>query len=146
MEAIRRKFLSEAKACVVVNGDGYSNTSEEVLSKLAECSDVTVVDLSAAPGLSWAYGPMAAADSLQAHRAVFHKHGVWCPPELPAICETCQQRPTYAKNTRGHFICETCNNGGLANPPKLRREVGRNDKCFCGSGKKYKKCCLLKGH
>ena len=21
---------------------------------------------------------------------------------------------------------------------------GRNDKCYCGSGKKYKKCCLLK--
>lgn len=20
--------------------------------------------------------------------------------------------------------------------------VGRNDKCFCGSGKKYKKCCM----
>jgi uncharacterized protein YecA (UPF0149 family) len=23
--------------------------------------------------------------------------------------------------------------------------VGRNDPCHCGSGKKYKKCCLLKG-
>jgi uncharacterized protein YecA (UPF0149 family) len=22
-------------------------------------------------------------------------------------------------------------------------EVGRNDKCPCGSGKKYKQCCLL---
>jgi uncharacterized protein YecA (UPF0149 family) len=29
----------------------------------------------------------------------------------------------------------------------VRREgkkVGRNDPCPCGSGKKYKKCCLLK--
>jgi preprotein translocase subunit SecA len=24
------------------------------------------------------------------------------------------------------------------------QKVGRNDPCFCGSGKKYKKCCLLK--
>jgi preprotein translocase subunit SecA len=24
-------------------------------------------------------------------------------------------------------------------------KVGRNDPCHCGSGKKYKKCCLLKG-
>jgi preprotein translocase subunit SecA len=24
-------------------------------------------------------------------------------------------------------------------------KVGRNDACPCGSGKKYKKCCLLKG-
>jgi uncharacterized protein YecA (UPF0149 family) len=24
------------------------------------------------------------------------------------------------------------------------KELGRNDKCICGSGKKYKKCCLSK--
>ena len=24
------------------------------------------------------------------------------------------------------------------------RKVGRNDPCPCGSGKKYKKCCMLK--
>lgn len=23
-------------------------------------------------------------------------------------------------------------------------KIGRNDNCFCGSGKKYKKCCYLK--
>ncbi len=27
---------------------------------------------------------------------------------------------------------------------KKKKEVGRNDPCPCGSGKKYKKCCLLK--
>ena len=29
---------------------------------------------------------------------------------------------------------------------KLTKEnrIGRNEKCSCGSGKKYKKCCLLK--
>lgn len=36
-----------------------------------------------------------------------------------------------------------------ANPPKqvpivLGPRAGRNDPCPCGSGKKYKKCCLLK--
>jgi preprotein translocase subunit SecA len=25
------------------------------------------------------------------------------------------------------------------------QKVGRNDPCYCGSGKKYKKCCLAKG-
>ena len=25
-------------------------------------------------------------------------------------------------------------------------EIGRNDKCTCGSGIKYKKCCALKVH
>ena len=24
-------------------------------------------------------------------------------------------------------------------------KIGRNDPCSCGSGKKYKKCCVLKG-
>ena len=27
-------------------------------------------------------------------------------------------------------------------PTKVERKVGRNDPCPCGSGKKYKKCCL----
>jgi len=29
-----------------------------------------------------------------------------------------------------------------AAPPAARTKVGRNDPCPCGSGKKYKKCCL----
>jgi preprotein translocase subunit SecA len=43
--------------------------------------------------------------------------------------------------------------GATARPAASRAEpraadgqkVGRNDPCPCGSGKKYKKCCLLKG-
>lgn len=31
-----------------------------------------------------------------------------------------------------------------AKPQKTIKKVGRNDKCPCGSGVKYKKCCLLK--
>jgi uncharacterized protein YecA (UPF0149 family) len=27
---------------------------------------------------------------------------------------------------------------------KDKMKIGRNDPCPCGSGKKYKKCCLLK--
>lgn len=25
---------------------------------------------------------------------------------------------------------------------KTMKKIGRNEKCICGSGKKYKKCCL----
>jgi len=35
----------------------------------------------------------------------------------------------------------------LLNPPEPRRsepKVGRNDPCPCGSGKKFKKCCMAK--
>ncbi len=28
---------------------------------------------------------------------------------------------------------------------KKKLKIGRNDPCLCGSGRKYKKCCLLKG-
>lgn len=31
-----------------------------------------------------------------------------------------------------------------ARPAVSRRSVGRNDACPCGSGKKYKRCCLRK--
>jgi preprotein translocase subunit SecA len=30
-------------------------------------------------------------------------------------------------------------------PPPARQRTGRNDPCPCGSGKKFKKCCLNKG-
>jgi preprotein translocase subunit SecA len=43
---------------------------------------------------------------------------------------------------------ETHGTNGPASPgePRLAgAKVGRNDPCPCGSGKKYKKCCLLKG-
>jgi len=30
------------------------------------------------------------------------------------------------------------------NPVKANKRIGRNEKCPCNSGKKYKKCCLNK--
>ena len=36
------------------------------------------------------------------------------------------------------------NPGPSARPPGAQK-IGRNDPCYCGSGKKYKKCCYLKG-
>ena len=29
--------------------------------------------------------------------------------------------------------------------PRKRTKIGNNEKCPCGSGKKYKKCCLIRG-
>jgi hypothetical protein len=29
-------------------------------------------------------------------------------------------------------------------PEPTRRELGRNEPCHCGSGRKYKQCCLAK--
>ena len=30
--------------------------------------------------------------------------------------------------------------GKLKNPDKAKKKIGRNDPCWCGSGKKYKQC------
>ena len=50
-----------------------------------------------------------------------------------------------AANQSGGQLTLNSNNGQQAEAPKpivnKNKEVGRNDKCPCGSGKKYKKCC-----
>lgn len=45
-----------------------------------------------------------------------------------------------------HFNGEILTEYGIRNEPivKLEQKVGRNDLCPCGSGKKYKKCCMIK--
>jgi len=66
------------------------------------------------------------------------------PMELPAMTAW-----TDARESRGELPTEP----GRAGPPPKREptrtptgaKVGRNDPCPCGSGKKYKKCCYLKG-
>ena len=36
------------------------------------------------------------------------------------------------------------NSGAKAQPVRVAKRPGRNDPCPCGSGKKYKNCCMLK--
>ncbi|HHY91066.1 MAG TPA: preprotein translocase subunit SecA [Clostridiales bacterium] len=48
---------------------------------------------------------------------------------------------------RKHVVKVTQTSGGEPEPQKpvvKKKTVGRNDPCPCGSGKKYKKCCMLK--
>jgi len=66
------------------------------------------------------------------------------PMELPAITAWAD-----ARESRGELPAEP---GRTAPAPKREpvrtptgAKVGRNDPCPCGSGKKYKKCCYLKG-
>ena len=50
----------------------------------------------------------------------------------------------------GHVHGPSCNHGhhhhGAQSPVvRAQPKIGRNDLCPCGSGKKYKKCCLEAG-
>lgn len=61
---------------------------------------------------------------------------------VSAACATLMAEATRAANEHGDVM------GVFADeepeePPQSRR-VGRNDPCPCGSGRKYKKCCLLR--
>jgi preprotein translocase subunit SecA len=74
------------------------------------------------------------------------------PPEMPAPVA-----PRQARESRGEISIDSGRpapaspaRGSSATPAKAPRtptgqKIGRNDPCYCGSGKKYKKCCFLKG-
>ncbi len=52
----------------------------------------------------------------------------------PTTSEIAQQQDEAIRNSQGEEKIETIRNRG--------QRVGRNDPCPCGSGKKYKNCCL----
>ena len=43
--------------------------------------------------------------------------------------------------TDGHELIDAIEKKGIQVAAETKREVGRNDPCPCGSGKKYKNCC-----
>ena len=67
---------------------------------------------------------------------------------MSVILCTCEF-PEAVAHKAGTSVCRTCG-GWVSSPPqpdhkgnKPRRAViGRNEPCHCGSGKKYKRCCL----
>ena len=53
---------------------------------------------------------------------------------LNGIAEAIKEKETCATSTKTIYIGR--------NPMKRKEpKIGRNEKCPCGSGKKYKKCC-----
>jgi hypothetical protein len=57
----------------------------------------------------------------------------------------CEKRDDWEKHYSGleHRFCENETTEGASEKIKIEK-IGRNQLCFCGSGKKYKKCCLNK--
>jgi uncharacterized protein YecA (UPF0149 family) len=59
-------------------------------------------------------------------------------------CEECFKRKAIKTDGEGKLLCNHCAAGlpePYRNPPTKQ---GRNDKCACKSGKKFKHCCLRK--
>ncbi len=61
------------------------------------------------------------------------------------LVKTFRMRHKELKKDVGPHIARKVAGAGIRKPDKQKRKVGRNEPCPCGSGKKYKKCCLLRG-
>lgn len=61
-------------------------------------------------------------------------------------CHYCDRNARILKyGGMGEPICELCAYDTKLPPPEKKIPVpGRNEPCSCGSGLKYKKCCLTK--
>lgn len=62
-------------------------------------------------------------------------------------CHRCGEM-AFKTNGEGKWVCYNMAFFGTCEKPKPKPAVkafklpGRNEKCLCGSGKKYKHCCL----
>jgi uncharacterized protein len=77
----------------------------------------------------------------------FTEEGNWSGHDLPDDAETAKLQQSIAPNVRAlhAYWLERRVIPGPKNAEPFRRDiprVGRNDPCPCGSGKKFKKCCL----
>jgi preprotein translocase subunit SecA len=60
----------------------------------------------------------------------------------PGLKLTLQKRRREIRAIGREIVC--MGQGGEKKKPLPKLKTGRNDPCPCGSGKKYKKCCLDK--
>lgn len=67
-----------------------------------------------------------------------------CGRLTPTHCLPPQKDWTiWQEKARQHMlVCPDCDSRDI--DVRLDTKIGRNDLCPCGSGKKYKKCCLDK--
>jgi len=92
------------------------------------------------------YQPAGIADMAKASMGSHSSRACSVPPpvDLPD-CEICgRRRPIKTTWIEGKTV-QVCGKCAKTPIPTIRRgskRVGRNQPCPCGSGKKYKKCCL----
>ena len=89
----------------------------------------------------------ATAEELLAPIRAFTEAAGWPGHDLPDLEKTEQLQLSIAPNVRAlhvHWLERRIDPVEPAHTPyrRGRPRIGRNDPCPCGSGKKYKKCCL----
>jgi uncharacterized protein len=90
----------------------------------------------------WRAGGQEIADLLAPIRA-FTEETDWQAHALGDAAKIGQLRESIAPNARAIHAKWLADRSGPQVPSRRDRpNVGRNDPCPCGSGKKYKRCCL----
>jgi uncharacterized protein YchJ len=60
-------------------------------------------------------------------------------------CPKCHTDDTLKIDEDGPYFCGNCYWERGHKPITVSNKINRNEICPCGSGKKYKKCCIKKG-
>ena len=105
------------------------------------------------PTAKTAYVPEPDAPEIAWTRLVVHLHELGAKPDTAFVDFTAyfteegqeqaiHERSEFLRVSGEWFYARTVRNGPA--PLKAAVKVGRNDPCPCGSGKKYKHCCLAK--
>jgi SEC-C motif domain protein len=99
--------------------------------------------------------PVVEKQAVQWTRLVVHSHALASTPDLAYVefsaygtqdgAEHILQEKAEFSRRDGSWIYTRPLREGPAPFRQSAPKPGRNDPCFCGSGKKYKHCCLLKG-
>jgi SEC-C motif-containing protein len=100
------------------------------------------------------YTEVSADPAMQWTRLVVHRHELGASPEMALVdfsaygtergAEVVLHEKAEFARENGAWIYTRAVREGPAPFKSAAPKPGRNDPCPCGSGKKYKQCCLLK--
>jgi hypothetical protein len=135
---------------IIRDGRGATFTRKEIVLHVADKDGGSHVD----PKLDQDYVELSRKNSLGYFAGNRSERHPLTRPELPTLRQIAHEVlktfvPGYAKdhskNLGGIMVMGAAIVKGNSVPPQVhpatpRVKIGRNDKCPCGSGKKYKKC------
>jgi hypothetical protein len=110
--------------------------SEDIIKKWRELADNEMHQISLKKSTIRAYGASNVKEFLTVCSEYFFERPQKLQDEHPEIYGLLSK--TFRQNLIQKY------NFKLKSMFGKKRKIGRNDLCYCGSGKKYKKCCLTK--
>jgi hypothetical protein len=137
-----------AASCLEKIGNKNSSLKKDCISILAEYLEQSTVDVPTLSGLVIAHLiELEAADSIDVIRKAFNYGNVDLTvagdlEDVEILLGLREKRETPQPNYFNPEFEKLSSNFDSFKAKK--KKIGRNDPCPCGSGKKYKKCCLNK--